>query len=348
MKFDCRKANRRFKPVSTFLAVVILVLLSGCSSPKSQDSVIKLSTPGDLYYLGAVISDAASSIGGMPQVQVNFSENAINDLKDGKSNAVLLGTEPTAAELKGLDQSEIALDAVCIIVDENSYQGGQYLGNGEPTVKTDGLQNLTTDQLTDLFSTPSDTSWGWNGGYYVRNPLLDPKSWLYTQSNLEWIQQPAPVSHPFNFPVGQFDTQSVIYQALGLNEKSEVAHNGPYLDPKLHLEQEIISFQYGNQSYYPSTNSSQNFEFELGFASRAVMTIAPQHDPVSVVSVDGINPITDPQSIYDGTYKFSRKIYLLTRQNSSGSVSELVNYLQSPSGQKLIADAGYLPLVEAN
>ena len=78
------------------------------------------------------------------------------------------------------------------------------------------------------------------------------------------------------------------------------------------------------------------------------MTIAPQHDPVSVVSVDGINPLTDPQSIYDGTYKFSRKIYLLTRQNSSDSVSAIVNYLQSASGQKLIADAGYLPLVETN
>ena len=211
MKFDCRNTSKRFRPVSVFLAAVILILFTGCSSSKSQGSVVKLSVPGDLYYLGAVISDAASSAGGMPQVQVNFSETAINDLKDGKSDAVLLGTEPTAAELKGLDESEIALDAVCIIVDENSYQGGQYLGNGEPTVKTDGLQNLTTAQLTDLFSTPSDTSWLWNGGYYVRNPLLDPKSWLYTQSNLEWIQQPAQVSHPFNFPVGQFDTQSVIY-----------------------------------------------------------------------------------------------------------------------------------------
>src|SRR5208283_5096704 len=121
------------------------------------------------------------------------------------------------------------------------------------------------------------------------NPLMDPNSWLYSNPDAEWIQQPANVSHPFNFPVGKFDTQSVIYQDLGLNEKYEVTHNGHYLDPNLHLEQEVISFQYGNQSYYPSRGSTQDFEFELGFASRAVMTIAPQHVPVSVLSIDEIN-----------------------------------------------------------
>jgi len=309
--------------------------------------MIKIETPGDLYYLGSVIGEDSTNVG-LSQTQVNVSENTINDLKDGKADAVLLGTEPTAAELKGINEYEIALDAVCIIIDENSYQGGQYLVNGEATVKTDGLKNLTSDELKDLFSTPVGSAWDWNGDYYVRNPLLDPKSWLFSQSSLEWIKQPALVSHPFYFPVGEFDTQSVIFQALGLNEKSETADKADYLDPKLHLEQEVISFQYGNQSYYPSTNSGQNFEFQLGFASRAVMTIAPQHDPVSVVSVDGINPLTDPQSVYDGTYKFSRKIYLLTRENDSDSVAALTNFLKSPSGQKLIADAGYLPLVEAN
>ena len=47
-------------------------------------------------------------------------------LKMVKLDAVLLGREPTADELKGLNEYEIALDAVCIVVDENSYDGGQY------------------------------------------------------------------------------------------------------------------------------------------------------------------------------------------------------------------------------
>jgi ABC-type phosphate transport system substrate-binding protein len=320
--------------------------LNSCSS-NSNDPAIKVSVPGDLYYLGAIINDASSTDAGVPPVQVNFSEDRINDLKQGKTDAVLLGREPTADELKGLKDYVIAIDAVCIIVDQNSYVGGQYLGNGHPTVKTDGLKNLTTQDLTQIFSGPTSAAWSWNGEYDVRDPLLDPNSWMYSDDTLAWIKQPAQVLHPFNFPVGEFDTQSVIYQDLGLNEKSEVSHNGSYLDPKLHLEEEVLSFEYNGQIYSASQNGSQNFVFKLGFASRRVMTIAPQHVPVSVVSVNGINPMTNPQSIYDGTYKFSRKIYLLIRQNSPGSAVKLADFLQSPSGQKLITDAGYLPIVES-
>lgn len=337
----------RFKFVSVLLAAVIgLILLNSCSS-NSNDPAVKISVPGDLYYLGAIINDASSTNAGVPPVKVNFSEDTINDLKKSKADAVLLGREPTANELQGLNDYVIALDAVCIIMDQNSYVGGQYLGNGHPTVKTGGLQNLTTQDLLQIFRAPTGAAWSWNGEYYVRDPLLDPDSWMYSQDNLAWIKQPAQVIHPLNFPVGEFDTQSIIYNDLGLDEESEVTHKGGYLDPKLHLEEEVLSFEYNGQIYSSTQNGSQNFVFKLGFASRRVMTIAPQHVPVSVVSVDGINPMTNPQSIYDGTYKFSRKIYLLIRQNSAESVVKLANFLQSSAGQKLITDAGYLPIVES-
>ena len=75
------------------------------------------------------------------------------------------------------------------------------------------------------------------------------------------------------------------------------------------------------------------------------MTVASQHVPVSVVSIDGINPMKDSQSIYNGTYKFSRKIHLLIRDDSPDSVVNLAKFLQSPSGQKLITDVGYLPIL---
>jgi ABC-type phosphate transport system substrate-binding protein len=78
------------------------------------------------------------------------------------------------------------------------------------------------------------------------------------------------------------------------------------------------------------------------------MTIAPSHVPVSVLSINEINPMTDTKSIYDGTYKFSRKIYLLTRQNSTSSVVKLADFLQSPAGQKLVTNAGYLPIIPSN
>src|SRR5208283_116586 len=131
MRFKYREIRAGFNVVSVLLAIIILFLCNSCSS-KSPDPMIKIETPGDLYYLGSVIGEDSTNVG-LSQTQVNVSENTINDLKDGKADAVLLGTEPTAAELKGINEYEIALDAVCIIIDENSYQGGQYLVNGEAT-----------------------------------------------------------------------------------------------------------------------------------------------------------------------------------------------------------------------
>ena len=321
-------------------------LLNSCAS-NSNDHGIKLSVPGDLYYLGSIINAASSTGIGAPAVQVKFSEDRIDELKQGKADAVLLGREPTPDELKGLTDYVIAYDAVCIIIDTNSYLGGQFLGNGHPTVKSSGLSNLTTLDLAQIFTTPTGAAWPWYSDYFIRDPLLDPDSWIYSQDNLAWIQQPAQVLHPFNFPVGEFDTQSVIYQDLHFYEKPAVTHNDNYLDPKFHSEEEVVSYEYKDLIYAPSQNGLQNFAFKLGFASRRVMTVAPQHVPVSVVSVDGINPMTDPQSIYDGTYKFSRQIHLLIRDNSPDSVVRLAEFLQSSSGQKLITNAGYLPLINA-
>jgi hypothetical protein len=336
----------RFKLVSLLLVLAVLsILLNSCSS--NSDPGIQLSVPGDLYYLGSIINAASSTGIGALAVQVKFSEDRIDELKQGKTDAVLLGREPTSDELQGLKDYVIAYDAVCIIIDTNSYLGGQFLGNGHPTVKSSGLSNLTTLDLAQIFTTPTGSAWPWYDEYFIRDPLLDTNSWIYTQDNLAWIQEAAQVLHPFNFPVGEFDTQSVIYQDLHFYEQPAVTHQGDYLDPKLHLEEEVLSYEYDNPIYYPSKNGSQNFVFKLGFASRRVMTIAPRHVPISVVSVDGINPMTNTQSIYDGTYKFSRKIHLLIRDNSPDSVIKLAEFLQSSSGQQLITNAGYLPLVNA-
>ena len=114
-----------------------------------------------------------------------------------------------------------------------------------------------------------------------------------------------------------------------------------FTSPTLNLEEELLSFEYKTDG--PYALGAGNFVFKIGFASRRVMTIAPQHIPVKVLSIDGINPIDNTQAIYDGTYPLSRQIHLLVRQNSSVKTMKLVDYLQSDAGQKLISEAGYLP-----
>jgi ABC-type phosphate transport system substrate-binding protein len=75
------------------------------------------------------------------------------------------------------------------------------------------------------------------------------------------------------------------------------------------------------------------------------MTIAPQHVPVSIITIDGVNPLTNPQSVYDGTYPFTRQIHILVRDNAPANANQLVKYLQSDAGQQMLAADGYLPLI---
>ena len=333
----------------TLMLGVTMVSITGCATDAQGISTVKLGVSGDLYYLSAIIANSSNSDPNVPPVQTSQSDDRISELKQGKVDAILLGREPTAEELKGLKDTVIAYDAVCIIVDENSYVGGAYGEGGSQyhIRKTSGLRNLTSADLLSIFTTQTSTYWNWNGEYYIRDPSLDRHSWLYSMEDMYWIQQPAPVRHNFVFPTGKFDTQSVIYASLGLDESAQLSKNSKnvYLDPSLKLEEEILGFEYKDNIYYSTQYGPQDFNFKLGFASRRIMTIASQHVPVRVVSVDGINPLESPQAVYDGTYKFSRKIHVLTRENSPETAVKLTDYLQSAAGQKLITDAGYLPLI---
>jgi phosphate transport system substrate-binding protein len=66
---------------------------------------------------------------------------------------------------------------------------------------------------------------------------------------------------------------------------------------------------------------------------------------VTIIPINGINPLTDPQSIYDGTYPLTREIHVLVRDNGPANATQLVKYLQSNAGQQMLAAAGYLPLI---
>jgi ABC-type phosphate transport system substrate-binding protein len=242
---------------------------------------------------------------------------------------------PTAEELDGLQDYVIAYDAVCIIIDDNSFDGGS-----SQEQKNTGLQNLTLGNLKDIFS---GAGWRWTG-YYVENTGIDPGSWLWKDQSVAWMPEPKPIVPDFIFPVAKYDTQTVLYQTLGLDENSLLAARTSFTSPKYNKEEEVLAYEYTG-SNYGTVDGVQNFAFKLGFASRRVMSIAPQHVPVSVISVDGINPLTNPQSVYDGAYPLTRQIHILVRNNTPANATQLVKYLQSDAGQKMLAADGYLPLV---
>ena len=327
--------NRVAKYIALLILFLIMPILAGCVPEASADNSISISGSGDLWNLSQAINSQAANGADVPQVNFNVSDNSINDLKQGKTDAVILGREPTAEELNGLQDYVVAYDAVCIIIDDNSFDGGS-----SQEQKNTGLQSLTMDNLKDIFS---GDGWNW-GGYYVDNTSIDRGSWLWKDQSVAWLPEPKPIVPDFIFPVGKYDTQTVLYQDLGLDENNLLSTRTSFTSPKYNKEEEVLAYEYTG-SNYGTVDGVQNFAFKLGFASRRVMTIAPQHVPVSVISINGINPLTDPRSVYDGTYPLTRQIHILVRDNAPANATQLVKYLQSDAGQKILEADGYLPLI---
>lgn len=86
----------------------------------------------------------------------------------------------------------------------------------------------------------------------------------------------------------------------------------------------------------------QNHPDALGYTFRYPMTQLKQDSHLRVMSIDGVVP--DDENIRNGHYPLALKIYMVTAGNISPNTQRLINWLQSPQGQQLIADSGYLPL----
>ena len=277
------------------------------------------------------------------QVQTDFSASAIQQVKNGNCDIALLGTSPTKSELNGLIDHVIAYDAICVIIDDNSYQGGIFSQGGVPLRKSDGFQNLSLEDLKSIFSyyiTPFGFRWTWQ--YYTWRVPID----LNTESasgNPLWIETPKFVFSSMFFQTGKYDTQTELYQILGINQgQIAKALNNQFSDNNFNSEEEILAIDYPSGT--PFKTDSGDFPYKLGFASRRVIPLAMQNVPIDVVSINGVNPLTDTQAIYDGTYPLSREIHVITRSNCSLSTTQFVDYLLSGQGQQALVNAGYLPL----
>jgi hypothetical protein len=336
---DRRKSglSARFRRLTVFLPLLAALMSVGCTGARSTE--IRVAGAGDLYYLSTVLNQQYLGNSGVTGVAMTLSDNATRDLKRGKADAALLGREPAPAELDGLRDYVIAYDAVCVILDETSYKGGISGSADRPSKKTTGLRNMSSANLTLVFS----SGWSMEEGFFRANRGLDPNSWLWKLDSAVWVPEPVPLQTAFVFPKGKFDTQTVLYSRLGLDEGRLLAGRTSFTQSRYKAEEEVLSFEY-NLSIYGQASGIQDFPFKLAFASRRVMTVAPKHVAVRALAIDGIDPMTDTQSIYDGAYPLSRKIHILVRENGPARAVELADSLVSAEGQEMLTGAGYLPV----
>ncbi|NUN49100.1 MAG: phosphate ABC transporter substrate-binding protein [Candidatus Brocadiae bacterium] len=68
-----------------------------------------------------------------------------------------------------------------------------------------------------------------------------------------------------------------------------------------------------------------------------------QTDPsVKLLKVDGVEPTIE--SVRAGSYPFAATDFLLTREDPAGLSKEFIDFALSPEGQKLIVEAGLIPV----
>ncbi len=299
-------------------------------------------------------------------LRTQASRAPLEALRAGQADAVLMGRELTAAEREGLIDWVIAYDAVCVDMDAQTVLGGMQVNSVKiggltvPQMKFGGVKQITLDQLKAEYAwvmklTPDAPIWpAYSFQAYtvdLGNPNAamkpDPKNPGYAAGS--WVWEPQTLGARTDMAsAGLFDTQSVLLQALGVPEATLANPKIPTTSLNVTSEAEWVTFRFKVLRRTLTSESNDPFQFSLAALSRRITLWALDDNfGIRAVPIDGIDPTGDPGPIYSGAYPLSRKIHLLARAPASTAVDTLAQWLLSPAGQKLVAEAGYLPLPPA-
>lgn len=66
------------------------------------------------------------------------------------------------------------------------------------------------------------------------------------------------------------------------------------------------------------------------------------NDKINVLTVEGVYP--SKRTVNDGTYLISRSLYMYTDEEPKGEIKRFIEFIRSEEGQKIVEQAGYVPL----
>ena len=66
------------------------------------------------------------------------------------------------------------------------------------------------------------------------------------------------------------------------------------------------------------------------------------NDKVHTLSIDNVTPTV--QTVKNQSYKLSRKLYMYTNGKAKGNAAMFIGYIQSPQGQAIVEQAGFISL----
>jgi hypothetical protein len=289
-------------------------------------------------------------------------------LKAGKVDAVLLGREPTLGDLAGLESVVIAYDAVCITIKTSTFNGGVIHSYdpsaknsmGQPLKKYEGLQDISLEDLRGLMGATvgvPNSIWKFHGtkaGVLVfepyldenRNQIPDPDTPNYFLGNWVWNDISGLAIQTLYQP-GKFDTQTALAQRLVLPEPSGATNQ--IMFSHLTSEELYVSQFYNLDPSEEKTDKSLTYDFSFGLnilSRRIVLSALELKFQIRALSINGIDPLNDPNLIYSEIYPLSRKIYVLIKNPYLHNGKAFSEYLKSPSAQEKIKSLDFLPLKE--
>jgi hypothetical protein len=352
-------------PLAVLCIILFLIAMSaaaGCISLPEQEPALTVIGATDVVRIAEAVKDGFQQASGI-DIQALPSKDALKDMKSGKADLILIGRELSAAELEGLQDETVAYDAVCLLVSLRTFEGGTESGFNDRLYYTkskfDGIKNLQLSDLKGHYGNllkilSGENYWHLSLGFYTFKPyypdstfysmLEDPKRPGYALGMMSWVY--APLGGELT-PPGLTDSQFSLLQKLGYDkEVLNTPDLGFISSGNVGSEEEWISARYKLMPEDPNQIASQPFDnFYLMPVSRQVAVRALQHEfAIRVLSVDGVDPLSDPQVIYDGTYPLSRKIHVLAKRPYSADVEKMIQYLLSAQGQMQIEQASFLPL----
>ena len=81
----------------------------------------------------------------------------------------------------------------------------------------------------------------------------------------------------------------------------------------------------------------------IGISFRYYVTGMLAEGGVKILKINGVEPT--PETIEDGSYPVSGGLYAIYRKGeTNGNVYKAVEFMQSPDGQKIVEESGYIPL----
>jgi hypothetical protein len=336
-----------------------VLVLAGCSTASARVTEVRVAGAIDVLPLAGGVQKEFSRTTGL-SVTLITSTTSLADLQAGRADVVVLGREPTPDELRNTDDHSVddhvvAYDAVCLLEATRVYSGGLQANFAmkppDWKAKLEGLQNLVHSEVQAWFGNQlmkTKYFWRWMGPFWrfkaqrdANGSILpDPYSPDVPQGS--WVRSPAFLQGELQLP-GRFDTQDVLLAKLGFSAADLANPNIAFVPRFYETEEELISKHFDLQNI--PDEAMYDFDFYVLPVSRRVTMRALQyHFKVRAIAIDGIDPITDAQSIYGGSYLLSRKIHVLTRKSAPAAAQSFVQFLLSPGGQQLIAQAYFLPL----